>query len=74
MAEENKILNNVKSNYILKKILDNIRQIKTLNIIRYNKIIQNRLNIDINTYKNEYSKIKLELEIFPPPTNLSLVD
>ncbi len=51
MAEENKILNNVKSNYILKKILDNIRQIKILNIIRYNKTIQNRLNIDINTYK-----------------------
>ena len=74
MVEEDKILNGVKSNYILKKILDNIRQIKILNIIRYNKTIQNRLNIDINTYKNEYSKIKLELEIFPPPKNLSLVD
>ena len=54
-------LNNIKNKYILKKIFDNITPIKTLDIIFYNKAIQNRLNININDYKNEYFKIEILL-------------
>ena len=56
-------LNDVKSKLILKKIVDNILKIKLLNIIHYNKTLQTRLNIDINTYKDEYSKIIIEMSL-----------
>ena len=59
-------LNNVKIKLILKKIFDNITTIKRLNIIRYNKSIQNKLNIDINSYKIEYSQIIFEIQIYIP--------
>ena len=49
----------------MKIIIENIQNIKLLNIIRYNKCMQNKLNLDINVYKNEYSKIKFEIEVFP---------
>ena len=55
-------LNDIKNKYILKKIFGNIQKIKYLNIIRYNKNIQNRLDVDINVYK-ECMQIKLEIEI-----------
>ena len=51
---------NIKSNYILKQIFKNLREIKHLNIIRYNKVIQNRLNKSINDYK-ELSKIEIDI-------------
>ena len=51
---------------ILKKIFDNITTIKRLNIIRYNKSIQNKLNIDINSYEIEYSQIIFEIQIYIP--------
>ena len=70
MSEANKSLkitniHSIKSIYILKIIIENIQNIKLLNIIRYNKCIQNKLNLDINVYKNAYSKIKFEIEVFP---------
>ena len=70
MSEANKSLkitniHSIKSIYILKIIIENIQNIKLLNIIRYNKCIQNKLNLDINVYKNAYSEIKFEIEVFP---------
>ena len=47
-------LNDVKSKLILKKIVENILKIKLLNIIHYNKTLQTRLNIDINTYNRSH--------------------
>jgi len=57
---------NLKSDYILKKIFDNIQKNKALEIIKYNKYIQKRLNININDYK-EYLDIysPIEIEIIP---------
>ena len=51
--ESNKlnILNNIKSKIILKSIIGRIDETKLLNIIRYNKKIQKRLNINLNNYK-----------------------
>ena len=47
---------NINNKCILKKIFDNIIKLKTLEIIKYNKKIQKRLNININDYK-EYPEL-----------------
>ena len=54
------ILLNIKSNYILGQILDNLYENKLLNIIRYNKFLQNKLNKDIISYQ-EATKIVIEI-------------
>ena len=56
-------LNEIKSKYIIKKIFDNIEKNKFLIIIKYNKNIQSRLDLDINIYKENslinYFEIKI---------------
>ena len=54
---------NIKSNYRLKEIFKNIKENKLLDIIKYNKNIQKRLNIGINDYIEYYNKIIID--IFP---------
>ena len=53
---------NVKSNFILKKIFDIMNKKKSLLIVKYNKEIQNKLNIATKDYK-EYCQIELELKL-----------
>ena len=57
---------NLKSDFFIYKVFDILTKIKSLEIIKYNKNIQKRLNISINNYK-EYSEIysKIEIEIIP---------
>ena len=66
MNQKNKIfiLKNIKNNVILKRIFNNLPEKKVLNIIHYNKYIQNRINKDKN-YFREYSTIenKVDLEL-----------
>ena len=50
-------LENIKSNYILKKIFFNLTKKKYLEIIKYNKKSQNILNITINNYKEYMDNI-----------------
>ena len=59
-------LKNLKSDYLLKKICDYMQRKKSLEIFKYNKKIQKRLNININNYK-EYSDIysSIEIELIP---------
>ena len=45
-------IENVKSKYILQKIFNNIRKDKAIKIVRYNKNIQNKIDINIDDYKN----------------------
>ena len=52
----------VKSHYILEIIFNNLNEMKLLNIIRYNKNIKNKLNKNINDYKN-FLKIEIEVEV-----------
>jgi len=52
---------NIKSDFILKQIFENIQKNKLLNIIRYNKNLQKKLNKNIDDYKEEYSKIQIEI-------------
>ena len=56
----------LKSKYILQLIFDNLSKRKSLNFIKYNKNIQNKINININDYK-EFSEIysSIEMEITP---------
>ena len=57
---------NRKSIFILKKIFNIIIKNKLLDIMKYNKKLQKRLNLSINDYK-EYSEIfsSIEIEIIP---------
>ena len=51
---------NIKSKYILQKILHNLTIVKKFEILRYNKKIKEKINININDYKN-YSEIEIEI-------------
>ena len=56
----NHIIENIKSRYILSKIYGNMTMKKKLKIVKYNKKIQNRLNLDVKDYK-EYFEIEVEI-------------
>ena len=60
--QSNSILQNIKSNYFLEKIYNNILKKKSLEIVKYNKNIKNRINVNINDYK-EYSEKYSSIEI-----------
>ena len=64
-------LNDIKNKYIIQKLFDNIEKDKFLNIIRYNKNIQNKLDVDINIYK-KYSQIIFEIKVFKNEGKLML--
>ncbi len=55
-------IENIKSKYILSKIYYNLEKKKKLNLVKYNKKIQNRLNLSIKDYK-EYSETFTQIEI-----------
>ena len=56
----NSYLENIKSKYIFEKIFGFLNKNKSLGVVKYNKRLQKRLNININDYKY-YSKIEIEL-------------
>ena len=59
------VLSNLKSDYFLIKLFDNLLKKKSLDIIKYNNKLKNRINIDINNYKKYleiYSSIELEIK------------
>jgi len=57
------ILLNVKSKYILSGIFENLNPKIYIEIIRYNKQTQNKLNKDINDYKHLFGKIEIQIEL-----------
>ena len=59
-------LEDLKSDCFLKKIFDIMKKNNFLEIIKYNKKLQERLNLSINDYKKYsqlYSSIEIELEV-----------
>ena len=62
------ILKKLKADYFLQKLFSNLERKKLLEIIKYNKNIKERINININDYKEYseiYSSIEIEIEIIP---------
>ena len=60
-------LENIKSDYFLQKLFGVSKKIKSLEIAKYNKILQKRLNLCLNDYKEYsqfYSPIVIELGLF----------
>ena len=60
----NNKLRNIKSNFILKVFFSHFHELKTFELIKYNKYIQKRMNININDYKTcceKYSSIEIEI-------------
>ena len=54
----------LKSNYVLQKVFNNINKKNLVEIIKYNKKIKERLNLNINDYKEyceTYSSIEIEI-------------
>ena len=59
-------LQKLNSKYILKQIFDNLKDIRAYEIFRYNKNIQQKLNIDINSYRElSQEKSPIIIEIIP---------
>ena len=56
------IFTNIKSKYVLKKLFEYLPQKKLLQISKYNKELQNILNIGVKDYKDY---LKIEIEIIP---------
>ena len=65
-AKPNPIIEKLKSDYFLQKLYNNMTKKKKLEIVKYNKRIQNRINLSIKNYK-EYSETftPIEIEIIP---------
>ena len=64
-TKQMKSIAELRSDYFLRKLFDYLKKKKTLDIIKCNKTLQNRINIDINDYKEYcqlYSSIEIELK------------
>jgi len=59
-AKPNSIIEKIKSRYILSNIYDIISKKRELEIVKYNKRIQNRLNLGVKDYK-EYCEIEVDI-------------
>jgi len=55
------MLDNIKSIYILKKIIINLSKRRYLYLIIHNKNLQNKLNISIDNYIKYYNQIEIEI-------------
>ena len=62
------IFKNLKSDFFIQKVLYNLLKKKSLDIIKYNKNIKDRIIISIKDYK-EYSEIYSSIEIEIKPVN-----
>ena len=66
--ESKNIFKSLKNDYFLKLLFNNLLKKKSLDMIKYNKNIKNRLNISIKDYK-EYLEIYSSIEIEIKPAN-----
>ena len=59
---------NIKTDYFLQKVFDNLEKKRTLEIVKNNKNIKKRIHLNINDYK-EYSEKYSSIEIEIKPVN-----
>ena len=60
------VFQKIKNNYILKQIFEKLKTHTKLELIKYNKQIQKRLNLSVEDYKEYcqlYSSIEIELKL-----------
>ena len=60
------IFENLKSNFFMRKILEYLTKKKSLEIVKYNKNIQKRINLNIFDYieyTEKYSSIEIEIKL-----------
>ena len=64
--EPKSLYKNIKADYFFKKIFDYVNMKIKLKILKHNKDIKNKININISNYK-EFSEINssIEIEIIP---------
>ena len=58
---QNNSLKKIRSKYILIKIFDNLKENRLLKLVNYNKKYQKLMKIKLKDYKNEFSKIEIEI-------------
>ena len=62
---------NLKNDFFLEKVFNNLEKKKSLIIVKYNENIRKRLNLNINNYKKYSEKYSsIEIEIKPVPKNM----
>ena len=54
-------IDNIKSPYILRKLLSLLCETKKLDLLMYNKRLQNKMKINIENYKNIIYKYKIKI-------------
>ena len=59
--KKNEYIKKIRSEYIIKKIFENLEQNRLINVIHYNKKYQKLMNIKLKDYKNKFSKIEIEI-------------
>ena len=60
------IFKNLKSDYFLVKIFDNLLRKRSLEIVKFNKYMKERMNMSIKDYKEyaeKFSSIELEIKL-----------
>ena len=67
------LLDGVKSNYILTKLTQNLSRKTLLNMIRYNKQLQRKLNIELKDYE-AYLQTEIELNFVQSYSNLEPIN
>ena len=55
------MISNIKSKYVLKKVFSFVEQHKYLKVINYNKQIQQKADISLDTYKLYFNQIEIEI-------------
>ena len=61
------LFDHTKSDYFLMKIFEILKEKKRLEVLKYIKHIQNKINLNINNYKEyseKYSSIEIELTLY----------
>ena len=57
-------IGNIKSTYIIGKVMDLLSEKKSLEIIKINRTLQKKLDMNITNYKNYFEKIRvIEIEL-----------
>ena len=58
--------NKIKADYFIQKVFNNLEKKITLNMVKYNKYLTKRININISDYKEfseKYSSIEIEIKL-----------